>query len=163
MPQVFLALGSNIEPKQQYLERALKALAQRFPQGFSASHFYQSAPFGGLEQASYLNAACGFFTDLAAFDLLEYLLDLESRLGRVRTAMRWDERTLDLDIALYGDLVMQTDRLTLPHYDLTNRDFFLVPLLELDPKLQDPRSGLSLAQALAELDESKKTQLAKLE
>ncbi|OGH02391.1 MAG: 2-amino-4-hydroxy-6-hydroxymethyldihydropteridine diphosphokinase [Candidatus Lambdaproteobacteria bacterium RIFOXYD1_FULL_56_27] len=159
MPKVFVVLGSNIEPKSRYLDLALAELAQTYPVGFAASSAYRSLPYQGLEQAAYLNRACTFETTQTANVLLESLLALELKLGRKRTGLHWDERTLDLDIALYGDLVLSSPDLTLPHYDLANRDFFLVPLLELDPRLVDPRSGQPLRLLLEALPPSLKTQL----
>lgn len=159
MPKVHVVLGSNIEPKSRYLDLALVELAQTYPVGFAVSSTYRSLPYQGLEQAAYLNRACTFETDQSAPALLENLLALELKLGRKRTGLHWDERTLDLDIALYGDLVLSSPGLTLPHYDLANRDFFLVPLLELDEKLVDPRSGLPLRRLLEQLPLGLKTQL----
>lgn len=161
MPLVYCALGSNIEPRRTYLERAFDALGEAFSD-FAASSIYASAPFKGLDQDAYLNAACRFRTDLPPFDLLAFLLDLERRCGRVRSETRWDRRTLDLDIVFYGSEMIEQKGLKVPHYDLLNRDFFLVPLLELDPNLRDPRTGKALAGALAELPEDLKTDLKRL-
>lgn len=163
MPLVYCALGSNIEPKSSYLSRALTALKEAFPEGFGASHLYRSAPFRGLDQEAYLNAACCFKTELSPRDLLDFLLGLERQLGRLRSETKWDKRTLDLDIVFYDQLVLDEKGLTIPHYDLLNRDFFLVPLMELDPKLIDPRSGNPLSEALRVLPEELKTDLNRLD
>lgn len=89
---------------------------------------------GPQDQPDYVNAVASFDTDLTAIELLDYLQSLENEQGRVRNR-RWGERTLDLDILLYGDTQIQTKRLTVPHYDMKNREFVIVPLYDIAPDL----------------------------
>jgi len=160
MPQLaYVVMGSNIEPRKDYLNRGVDALKQQFPQGFLQSRWVQSSPYQGLDQAGYINGACRFFTELSAEELLRVLLDIEADLGRVRDETRWGDRTLDLDIALFGDQLIETKSLVVPHYDLAARDFFLVPLLELDPQLMNPRSGKSIAWHLEQIPPAARTDL----
>jgi len=160
MPQfAYIVMGSNIEPRQGYLDQAAQALQARFPDGFGRSNNFSSTPYQGLEQSDYLNGACRFQTDLSPQKLLVVLLAIEAELGRVRSGVHWGNRTVDLDIALFGDVVVQEKGLVIPHYDMENRDFFLVPLLELDPGLINPRSGEPLVKHLGKIPVTSRTGL----
>ncbi|MFZ7201756.1 2-amino-4-hydroxy-6-hydroxymethyldihydropteridine diphosphokinase [Avibacterium avium] len=138
MKQVYIALGSNLATPVQQLENALQAL-QQLPhsQLVAISHFYQSKPLGPQDQPDYVNAVACLTTALAPLDLLDQLQRIEQEQGRVRLR-RWGERTLDLDILLYGDEIIQSERLTVPHYDMQHREFVIVPLYEIAPNLTLP-------------------------
>ncbi|MFZ7186400.1 2-amino-4-hydroxy-6-hydroxymethyldihydropteridine diphosphokinase [Avibacterium avium] len=138
MKQVYIALGSNLATPVQQLENALQAL-QQLPhsQLVAVSHFYQSKPLGPQDQPDYVNAVACLTTTLAPLDLLDQLQRIEQEQGRVRLR-RWGERTLDLDILLYGDEIIQSERLTVPHYDMQHREFVIVPLYEIAPNLTLP-------------------------
>ncbi|MEE6075329.1 2-amino-4-hydroxy-6-hydroxymethyldihydropteridine diphosphokinase [Avibacterium paragallinarum] len=138
MKQVYIALGSNLATPVQQLENALQAL-QQLPhsQLVAVSHFYQSKPLGPQDQPDYVNAVACLATVLAPLDLLDQLQRIEQEQGRVRLR-RWGERTLDLDILLYGDEIIQSERLTVPHYDMQHREFVIVPLYEIAPNLTLP-------------------------
>ncbi|MFU2077046.1 2-amino-4-hydroxy-6-hydroxymethyldihydropteridine diphosphokinase [Avibacterium endocarditidis] len=138
MKQVYIALGSNLATPVQQLENALHAL-QQLPhsQLVAVSHFYQSKPLGPQDQPDYVNAVACLTTALAPLDLLDQLQRIEQEQGRVRLR-RWGERTLDLDILLYGDEIIQSERLTVPHYDMQHREFVIVPLYEIAPNLTLP-------------------------
>ncbi len=138
MKQVYIALGSNLATPVQQLENALQAL-QQLPhsQLAAVSHFYQSKPLGPQDQPDYVNAVACLTTALAPLDLLDQLQRIEQEQGRVRLR-RWGERTLDLDILLYGDEIIQSERLTVPHYDMQHREFVIVPLYEIAPNLTLP-------------------------
>ncbi|MFU2088652.1 2-amino-4-hydroxy-6-hydroxymethyldihydropteridine diphosphokinase [Avibacterium avium] len=138
MKQVYIALGSNLATPVQQLENALQAL-QQLPhsQLVAVSHFYQSKPLGPQDQPDYVNAVACLATALAPLDLLDQLQRIEQEQGRVRLR-RWGERTLDLDILLYGDEIIQSERLTVPHYDMQHREFVIVPLYEIAPNLTLP-------------------------
>jgi len=99
------------------------------------SHLYQSPPMGPQDQPNYHNAVVQLITDLAPLDLLDCLQALEQEAGRVRLR-HWGERTLDLDLLIYGDERIQNERLTVPHVGVMERDFVLLPLLDLDTELQ---------------------------
>ncbi|MFZ7307622.1 2-amino-4-hydroxy-6-hydroxymethyldihydropteridine diphosphokinase [Avibacterium avium] len=135
MKQVYIALGSNLSTPVQQLENALHALQQLpYSQLVAVSHFYQSKPLGPQDQPDYVNAVACLTTTLAPLDLLDQLQRIEQEQGRVRLR-RWGERTLDLDILLYGDEIIQSERLTVPHYDMQHREFVIVPLYEIAPNL----------------------------
>ncbi|QSX40108.1 2-amino-4-hydroxy-6-hydroxymethyldihydropteridine diphosphokinase [Shewanella cyperi] len=143
MTRVYIALGANLaEPKQQ-LDRACAALsALAAPGSFRVSSYYASRPMGEVAQPDYVNAVASLETELAPLALLDALQAIELDQGRERL-LRWGPRTLDLDLLLYGDITMDSERLTLPHYGMKQRSFVLVPLHELTPDLVLP-CGTSL-------------------
>lgn len=145
MAIAYIALGSNLHTPLEQLKRALNALAQ-LPQTqlMAVSSFYRSKPLGPQDQPDYLNATVEISTALSPLTLLDELQRIENEQGRVRLR-RWGERTLDLDILLYGDEIIQTERLTVPHYDMHNREFVIVPLAEIAPNLILP-NGQKLAE-----------------
>ncbi|MBJ7223242.1 MULTISPECIES: 2-amino-4-hydroxy-6-hydroxymethyldihydropteridine diphosphokinase [unclassified Brenneria] len=139
MTRVYLALGSNLAQPLQQVNAALTAL-DNLPQTrlIRCSSFYRSRPLGPQDQPDYLNAVAELETALDAERLLDHTQTIEQQQGRVRKAHRWGPRTLDLDMLLFGDEVIQTPRLTVPHYDMKNREFMLFPLAEIAPELVFP-------------------------
>jgi 2-amino-4-hydroxy-6-hydroxymethyldihydropteridine diphosphokinase len=151
MTLAYIALGSNQASPLEQVSSALDALAA-IPQSrmVATSSFYRTPPLGPQDQPDYLNAAVVLDTDLSAEALLDHTQRIELEHGRVRKEERWGPRTLDLDLMLFGDEVMHTDRLTVPHYDMKNRAFMLVPLLEIAPECRFP-DGQSVAEILVRL------------
>lgn len=145
MTIAYIALGSNLDMPIEQLNRALKAISELpYTQLVALSGFYQSKPLGPQDQPDYVNAVAKIETDLTALSLLDELQRIENEQGRVRLR-RWGERTLDLDILLYSDDIIQNERLTVPHYDMHNREFVIVPLFEIAPELVLP-TGRSVAE-----------------
>jgi 2-amino-4-hydroxy-6-hydroxymethyldihydropteridine diphosphokinase len=107
----------------------------------ACSSLYRSAPMGPANQPDYVNAVMAVETALAPLALLDALQALETAFGRVRHGERWGPRTLDLDILLYGSEILATDRLTVPHPGLAEREFVLYPLQEIAPDLNIPGLG----------------------
>ena len=131
MTDCYIALGSNLENPLQQLRDAIAALAGLPASQLAAvSRAYTSAAVGPGEQPDYLNAAARLDTELAPLQLLDALQDIERRQGRTR-GERWSARTLDLDLLLYGDTTLSTERLTLPHPRMSERNFVLYPLLDV--------------------------------
>lgn len=151
MVRAYIGLGSNLDDPLRQLRRALESLAQ-LPQTTLAgcSRFYRSAPLGPQDQPDYVNAVAALDTALAAEALLDALQAIETAQGRIRTR-RWGPRTLDLDLLLYGDAVLATPRLCVPHPGLAERSFVLYPLYELAPELRLP-DGRALAELLDRCD-----------
>ncbi|CUB05342.1 MAG: 2-amino-4-hydroxy-6-hydroxymethyldihydropteridine diphosphokinase [Tepidiphilus sp.] len=138
----YVALGANLGEAETTVRAAIAALG-RLPgtQLVAASSLYRTAPLEVPEpQPDYINAVARLATTLTPHALLDELLALEARFGRVRP-YRWAPRALDLDLLLYGDVVLDTPRLTLPHPRLHRRAFVLEPLLELDSFLEAPGLG----------------------
>jgi 2-amino-4-hydroxy-6-hydroxymethyldihydropteridine diphosphokinase len=142
--KAFIGLGSNLGEREAQLRAALDAIAQ-LPgtQLVRVSSLYDTEPVGETEQPNFLNAVAQVDTELTARQLLWNLLLIERRLGRIRTR-RWGPRTIDLDLLLYGSLVVDEPDLKVPHPELTRRSFVLVPLVELDPLLAHPVTGQTL-------------------
>lgn len=154
MIRVYLALGSNLADPLHQVQSALNALAAMPDSSLVAtSALYRTPPYGPPDQPDFLNAAVALDTRLDAESLLNYTQRIELEQGRVRKAHRWGPRTLDLDIMLFGEQTLNTPRLTVPHYDMHNRDFMLLPLLEIAPDLCLP-DGTRLADILTTLDSS---------
>lgn len=152
--RAYLALGSNLADPLHQVRAALDALAA-LPQTrlLTTSSLYRTPPYGPPDQPDYLNAAVLLETTLAPEALLDLTQRIELEQGRVRKDERWGPRTLDLDIMLFGNLTLNTPRLTVPHYDMHNRAFMLVPLFEIAPDLIFP-DGTSLKSLIATLDSS---------
>lgn len=133
---VFIALGSNLGDRAGHLRGALRGLSAAV-EIERVSRFYETAPVGVVDQPPFLNAVARGRTDLQPYPLLAFLHRLEAESGRVRT-LRWGPRTLDLDLLLYEDLVLDSPELTLPHPRMAERSFVLVPLLEIWPEARLP-------------------------
>lgn len=151
MTRVYIALGSNLANPLHQVQSALNALAELPQTKLNAtSSLYRTPPLGPQDQPDYLNAVVALDTDLSAENLLDHTQKIELEHGRVRKDERWGPRTLDLDILLFGDEIINTERLTVPHYDMKNRQFMLYPLAEIAPELHFP-TGESLQSIIAQL------------
>ena len=136
MERVYIGLGSNLAEPLRQLQAALAAIAE-LPHSelVTTSSFYASDPLGPPDQPRYVNAVAALDTELAPLELLDALQRIEQEQGRVRKAERWGPRTLDLDILLFGQRLIDEPRLQVPHYHLHARAFVLYPLAELAPQL----------------------------
>jgi 2-amino-4-hydroxy-6-hydroxymethyldihydropteridine diphosphokinase len=153
MTTVFLGLGSNLGDRRRNLEAALEALRAHPRITVSAvSSFLETDPVGGPPgQGRFLNAAAGIETDLSPDSLLEELKRVERALGR-KPGPRWGPREIDLDILLYGDTILETGTLVIPHPRMRERRFVLEPLAEIAPAARDPVTGRTVRELLALLD-----------
>lgn len=151
--KAYVGLGSNLGERETLIRLALEQLAA-LPETTlgRVSSLYDTAPVGELDQPNFLNAVAVVETDLTARQLLWNLLLIERRLGRVRGAgSRYGPRTIDLDLLLFGDLVVDEPELVVPHPELARRAFVLVPLVELEPALVHPVLGETMVNLLAHL------------
>lgn len=137
MSFAYIALGSNLGDKEKNLRRALLLLTQQGVEVVRVSSFLSTEPYGVTDQPQFLNAVACVRTSLAPLALLDVLLATELAMGRVRLR-HWGERNIDLDLLLYEDVVLDTPHLRLPHPDMQNRDFVLLPLAEIAPELKHP-------------------------
>jgi 2-amino-4-hydroxy-6-hydroxymethyldihydropteridine diphosphokinase len=142
----YVGLGANLGDRQDSIARALELL----PGVTGTSTVVETDPVGVLDQPRFLNAVARLETDLSARELLERLLEIEGRLGRERRE-RWGPRTIDLDLLVFGDEMLDEPGLAVPHPRLHERRFALQPLAELDPELVIPGRG-PVKDLLAELD-----------
>ncbi|HDS2592368.1 TPA: 2-amino-4-hydroxy-6-hydroxymethyldihydropteridine diphosphokinase [Klebsiella quasipneumoniae subsp. similipneumoniae] len=155
MTLAYIALGSNLASPLAQVQPAIHALGE-IPHSrvVNVSSFYRTPPLGPQDQPDYLNAAVALETTLSPEALLDHTQRIELQQGRVRKAERWGPRTLDLDIMLFGDAVINSERLTVPHYDMRNRGFMLWPLFEIAPDLHFP-DGMALRAVLDDLGAAK--------
>lgn len=147
--RAYVGVGSNLGDRWAHLALAARALRDEPRIALlRASRVWDAAPLGP-PQPRYLNAALELDADLPALDLLSTLQLAERAAGRVRSDVRWSARTLDLDLLLFGDEVIRSPRLVVPHSDLVARRFVLAPLAELCPERVIPGTGRTVAQLLA--------------
>jgi 2-amino-4-hydroxy-6-hydroxymethyldihydropteridine diphosphokinase len=156
----YLGLGSNVGDRESHLRAAVELLGERGVDVEAVSSAYETEPVGEvLDQPDFLNAAIRIRTDLEPEALLDLCKEIEVERGRALDAPRHSARPLDVDLLLLGDLELATERLTLPHPEVTSRRFVLAPVLELDPDLALP-DGTRLAAALDGLGPGQRALLA---
>ena len=144
----YLGLGSNVGDRVGHLRAAVEALPERAVEVLAVSSVYETEPVGEiLDQPDFLNAAVQIDTALEPEALLDACKAIEIEEGRMFGGPRHGPRPLDVDVLLLGEIEMESERLTLPHREVTSRRFVLVPLLELDPELRLP-DGTALSEAL---------------
>ena len=147
----FLALGSNMGDEEGYLLGAVEALQQlKQIRMEKVSSFYVTEPYGYTEQNRFLNAACQISTTLSAEELLDVCQRLEMQAKRERK-IHWGPRTLDVDMLFYDQEIIGTERLSVPHPDMENRDFVLRPMAEIAPWWRHPVSHKTMEQLWQEL------------
>jgi 2-amino-4-hydroxy-6-hydroxymethyldihydropteridine diphosphokinase len=150
----YVGIGSNLGDPEAQVRGAIEALASMPQTRFvRASRLFRTAPWGRADQPAFVNAAAEIATALAPRALLDALLTIERAHGRHRDGTRWGPRTLDLDVLLYGDGVIDEPGLAIPHPHLAERAFVLVPLADLDPALQVPGRG-RISELLRDVDAS---------
>jgi 2-amino-4-hydroxy-6-hydroxymethyldihydropteridine diphosphokinase len=156
--EAFIALGSNIEPRGKYIQRALTLMGEH-PQieVVAVSSVYETKPEGGPEQGQYLNAVAKISTTLGSMDLLNSLQAIERELGRKRNVF-WGPRTIDLDILLYGQEIIANDRLTVPHPLMHERRFVMEPLAQIAPDAYHPILMMTARTILDSLDDTEDTE-----
>jgi len=143
---VYLSLGSNIGERQENLDKALDFLSQKL-EVVKVSLMYDTAPVGDIEQPRFLNLVCQAYTRLAPKELLAVAKGIESKLGR-KPGKPDAPRPMDIDILFYGDKVIKTSELVIPHPRLVERAFVLIPLNEIAPDLVHPVSGKTIKELL---------------
>ena len=139
MVQAYLGLGSNIGDRKQQLLKAIDLIGNiKGIKVTKQSSIYETAPIGYTDQPNFLNLCLEIETELSPQQLLKHCLDIEQQLHRVRE-IRWGPRTLDIDILLYSDNIIETDNLSIPHPRMQERAFVLIPLNDIASDKKDPR------------------------
>ncbi len=137
----YIGLGSNLNNPKAQIEKALSAINRVEEISLKeVSSFYESKPLLDMPGPNYINAVCGVDTSLSAIDLLDVCQSIEDDQKRVRE-VKWGSRTIDLDILLYEQQVISNERLSIPHPEIANRAFVLVPLHEIDKEMKVPLLG----------------------
>lgn len=147
----YIAVGSNLGDSIDIIEHS-KAMLSEIPgvKILKEATLITTKPYGVTEQPDFTNGLLKIRTLCEPFELLDKLNDIEARLGRTRQ-VHWGPRTIDLDIIYYDDIVIDTERLSIPHVDMANRTFVLEPLNEVDPYVRHPITGLRASEMLAKL------------
>ena len=151
MPLCFISIGSNIN-RERNISSALDALQRAFGI-LKHSSIYESASEGFTGDAFY-NLVSAFHCEKDADDIAQQLKNIETEHGRVRSTEKFSSRTLDIDLLLYGQQIIHTDNLTIPHKDILNYAFVLEPLVEIAPDQQHPVNKLNYAQLWSTFDKS---------
>jgi len=149
MTTVYLALGSNVGDSAQYISKAIELLGSSL-HDIKQAPIYMSKAIGYTDQANYLNTAISGQTTLSPQELLTFIDNVEQEVGRVKR-FHWGPREIDIDIIFYGEQVLKSEALTIPHPGFRERDFVLQPLIDLDDEIIDPISHKSLKQLLEQL------------
>ena len=138
----YIGLGSNLDQPYQQIKNAIKAITD-LPEVTvrTDSGYYTSKPMGPDDQPDFVNAVIEIETSMSALELLDSCQKIEQQQGRIKTR-HWGERSIDLDILLYSDLEIDTEKLTVPHSGVRLRDFVYMPLLKINPEINIPGHGL---------------------
>jgi 2-amino-4-hydroxy-6-hydroxymethyldihydropteridine diphosphokinase len=137
MATVFIGLGSNKGNRKNNILRAIDLLEKSGQKVLKTSKIYNTAPYGYLKQRSFLNAVIRLKTELLPKKLLKLCKDIEKEIGR-KKSFRWGPREIDLDILFFDKKILRSKQLIIPHKDLHNREFVLIPLTEISPNLTHP-------------------------
>jgi 2-amino-4-hydroxy-6-hydroxymethyldihydropteridine diphosphokinase len=158
MSQIYLCLSSNLGDRLQNLKQAIQSLQNNQIQVINSSNIYETEPWGLTEQPWFLNQCIQISTNLNPHQLLNIINQIESDLGRIRH-QKWAERTIDIDILYYQDQIIQTEKLTIPHSEIKNRQFVLQPLAEIAPNFIDPLDNKTIKELQSNCSDTSKIKL----
>lgn len=153
MAKVYLGLGTNLGDKETNLRLAIRKIEERIGKVTSLSAFYVTQPWGFNSANTFLNAACAVESNLSPLRILEETQIIEKKIGRLQKSKHgiYADRLIDIDLLLYDDLQINSERLTLPHPLMNERRFVMKPLAEIAPGLKHPVSGKSMKELLEQL------------
>ena len=148
MKDLYLLLGSNLGNRRLHIEKAVGLIEARLGRATASSSYYETEPWGMSDQGLYLNKVLKLSSNQDPVRLLKALLSIESELGRLRSGLMNEARIIDIDILFYGEHVISTDVLEIPHPRIHLRKFALTPLYEIAPGLVHPVSGKTIGELL---------------
>jgi len=137
--KVFLLLGSNIEPRYNYIKKAEEEINESIGQIIHSSHIYESEPVGFKAEVSFLNCVLLVNSSFSALTILKHIHKIEKELGRERNSLGYTSRTIDIDILYFNNDIINTEDITVPHARLHERKFTLLPLVEIAPDYINPK------------------------
>ena len=147
---IILALGTNIEPREQYLKDALRKIVDNNIKIILESSIYETPAWGGVADQNFLNMCIEVETELEAYEVLDTIQKIELELGRVRKE-HWGNRTIDIDIITFNDLIFNDERLIVPHKYIHDRNFVLAPLVEMYGSIEI--AGKNIKESLEKITE----------
>ena len=147
---IILALGTNIEPREQYLKDALAKIVDNDLKIILESSVYETPAWGGVADQNFLNMCIEVETELEAYEVLDTIQKIELELGRIRKE-HWGNRTIDIDIITFNDLIYNDERLIVPHKYIHDRNFVLAPLLEMYGSIE--LAGKNIKESLEKITE----------
>lgn len=150
MPKIFLGLGSNIGNREEHISKAIDYIMNISGiQFLRCSSFYETAPWGKEFQNNFINCVVEISSGIEPEELFMLFKDIEEKCGRQKRE-KWSEREIDIDILFYGDLVFEKDGFNIPHKEICNRNFVLIPMNELEPGLIHPVKKKKISDILSE-------------
>ena len=155
---IYLLLGSNLGNSRELLEEAIKNIGDYLGKIMQSSKLYETAPWGNSEQPAFLNQVVRIKSTLPPKEMLDKIHFIETKMGRIRHE-KWGERKIDIDILYYNDLIFNSSDLQIPHPEIQNRRFTLVPLVDLSPGFIHPEFLLSNANLLIKCEDKLDVQL----
>ena len=151
--KIYVAFGSNMGEKETYIKNAIQKIKENlYFRNIEVSDFFYSSPYGGVKQDDFVNGMIAMESMLEPYELLEVLHEIEAKAERVRK-IHWGPRTLDLDIIFYDDLILDEKELQIPHKDMANRDFVLIPLAQLAGFKRHPVFNRTVEELVKDLKE----------
>lgn len=148
MESVYISLGSNQGDRLNNLNQSIRLLSQiKGVKIIKGTSVYETSAWGKTDQPNYFNSVLSIRTNLDPFVFLNYLQNIENKLGRIRLE-KWGPRTIDLDILLFGNKIIRTKELVIPHPYIQERSFILIPLLEIASQIRHPVTGKSFKEIL---------------
>ncbi|MFA3781745.1 2-amino-4-hydroxy-6-hydroxymethyldihydropteridine diphosphokinase [Melioribacteraceae bacterium 4301-Me] len=145
--KVFLGLGSNKGNREEYIRSALKKISELKETSIKkVSSLYETKPYGNTEQNDFYNLVAEILTRHDIKNLFSELKRIEREVGRIQLDKKWQPREIDIDILFFNDWIYSDGQIEIPHKDLLNRDFVLVPLIEIDPNFVHPYLGISISE-----------------
>jgi len=162
MKPLFLALGSNIEPRMHYLVKALVKIEEKIGKIKSYSNVFETDAWGNERLNLFYNMAIQLDSDLVPLEILKKTQSIEKEMGR-KHEEHWQNRTIDIDIIFYGDLIYNSEILTIPHTLIHERNFVLRPLCDIDENFKHPVVQKSIKELLLQCKDAKKVKLKTIE